>query len=153
MAETFRSVFRQRKVEKIYYIDGVRRSIYNKPEFYICDTDLNILSDDIIGTCDIEIPLLEPDDKFFLHDINETVTIKERIRSSNGNIVYYCEDKLVETEKTKESFEKCQLQLEKLYEMKIEIDVLRKRIRELEIYKTQYKYKHRWFNFKIQEDD
>ena len=75
MAETFRSVFRQRKVEKIYCVSIKVWSC--SCDYLICidDKNLNILSDDIIGTYDIEIPLLEPGDKFYLHDINEVVTI------------------------------------------------------------------------------
>ena len=88
MAETFRSVFRQRKVEKIYCIDIERKKDYvfssEIYKLFIKDEDLNVLSDDVVGTYDVEIPLLEPGDKFYLNDINEAVVIKERMRSSDG---------------------------------------------------------------------
>lgn len=157
MAETFRSVFRQRKVEKIYCVSIKVWSC--SCDYLICidDKNLNILSDDIIGTYDIEIPLLEPGDKFYLHDINEVVTIKERMRASDGTIIYYCTDKFIETENTKESYEKCQLQKEKFDELKAEINSLKKQIRKVEfefgLYKDSYKYKHRWFNFKLDKEN
>lgn len=156
MAETFKSVFRQRKVEKIYYI-SVHRYNYSRYDFAVCNDGENILSDDIIGTYDVEIPLLEPGDKFYLHDINETVIIKERVRSSNGDIIYYCVDKFIETENTKESFEKSQLQKEKFDELLEENKSLNQKITELKrklfVHRNKYKYKHRWFNFKVEEDE
>ena len=160
MAETFRSVFRQRKVEKIYYINIERKREYVfLPEVYklfIKDKDLNVLSDDVIDTCDVEIPLLEPGNRFYLHDINEAVPIKERMRSSNGTIIYYCTDKLIETENTKESFKKCQLQKEKFDELQEKNNSLKEQIRKVKFefaqYKDRYKYKHRWLNFKVDKE-
>lgn len=154
MAETFRSIFRQRKVEQIYYIDIEDFGYCNK--YRICNKNLNILSDDIIGTYDVEIPLLEPGNRFYLHDINEAVTIKERMRSSDGTIIYYCTDKLIETENTKESFKKCQLQKEKFDELQEKNNSLKEQIRKVKFefaqYKDRYKYKHRWLNFKVDKE-
>ena len=157
MAETFRSVFRQRKVEKIYCIDIERKKDYvfssENYKLFIKDKDLNVLSDDVVGTYDVEIPLLEPGDKFYLNDINEAVVIKERMRSSDGSIVYYCEDKLIETENTKESFEKCQIQKEKFDKLLEENNKLEELKRGFSSYRRRYKYKHRWFNFKTPKED
>ena len=156
MAETFRSVFRQRKVEEIYRIKIEDYGYCNK--YYVCagNENRNILSDDIIGTYDVEIPLLEPGNKFYLHDINEVVTIKERMRSSDGTIIYYCTDKLIETENTKESFKKCQLQKEKFDELQEKNNSLKEQIRKVKFefaqYKDRYKYKHRWLNFKVDKE-
>ena len=156
MAETFKSVFRQRKVEKIYCVNTRGDGMITYYTVVSC-AGINILSDDIIGTYDVEIPLLEPGDKFYLHDINEAVAIKERMRSSDGTIIYYCTDKLIETENSKENFEKCQLQKERFDELQAKNNSLKEQIRkvnfEFGLYKDSYKYKHRWFNFKLDKEN
>ena len=55
-----------------------------------------VISDKEIGRYDIEIPMLEIGDEFFLHDIQELVKIKSRTRSSDGSITYYIDDKIIE---------------------------------------------------------
>lgn len=60
------------------------------------------------------------------------------MRSSDGSITYYVEDKLVETENTKHTKEEC---------LKIvgEFEELRKCF---EAYANKYKYEHKYFNSK-----
>lgn len=50
-------------------------------------------------------------------------------------MTYFVKDKIIETENTKKSYEKC---------MKREFEELKE---EFEDYKREYKYKHRFFNF------
>ena len=94
-----KTVFRQITREYAYYIDN---------EYYcgipyglrvFCDNNYgNIISDDIIVSCDTEIPTLKVGEKIILHTDNTEVTIKSRKISTDGSIVYYIEDKLVATE-------------------------------------------------------
>ena len=142
MADVVKSVFRQREVEKLYEINGYH--FYRMSFTYDCSARMdyninydNIISDKEIGVYDIEIPLLEVGDEFFLHDIQEVITIKNRMRSSDGSITYYAEDKLVDTENTKLSKEKCTQTI-------CEFEKFQK---EFEDYKKKYKYEHRFFNF------
>ena len=83
-----------------------------------------------------EIKDYEIDEEFFLDDIGEVVRVKKRMRSSDGSITYYVEDKVTETERTQKSYEFCVNRISQFEEfMK---------------YKEEYKYKHRFFNFRKQ---
>lgn len=118
MAEVIKSIFRQREVEKLYKISVYKHyetfGYCTKYSIEIDDDSKNILSDKIIGEYDVEkIPMLEVGDAFFLHDISQAVIIKSRMRSSDGSIIYYVLDKIVETENTKRSKEECEKEFEK----------------------------------------
>lgn len=123
MADTVKSIFRQRKVAGKYVTD-----LFG--ETYLKKTD-NVIADDVIGEYDIDIPLLEKNEEFFLADIMQIVVIKKRLRSSDGSITYYVEDEIVETEDQKK----------KLEEMYDEL------LREFRDYKREYKYKNKFFNY------
>lgn len=124
MADTVKSIFRQRKVAGKYVTD-----LFG--ETYLKKTD-KVIADDVIGEYDIDIPLLEKNEEFFLADIMQIVVIKKRLRSSDGSITYYVEDDIVETEDQKK----------KLEEMYDEL------LREFRDYKREYKYKNKFFNSK-----
>lgn len=139
MVDVVKSIFRQREVIG-EYING----IYPSSLSWFQGTE-NVVSDNLIGEYDIEIPILEEGELFFLSDINRIVKIKSRMRSSNGAIVYYDLDKIVsindvETNKLgdyiyKIKYEEIKNNFNKLYE-------------KFNDYKKEYKYKHRFFNFK-----
>ena len=76
MADTVKSIFRQRKVAGKYVTD-----LFG--ETYLKKTD-KVIADDVIGEYDIDIPLLEKNEEFFLADIMQIVVIKKRLRSSDG---------------------------------------------------------------------
>lgn len=137
MKDAIKSVFRQREVEKIY---GINRksswsSLINVDGMDILSIDKRVLSDKVIGTYNVEIPLLEVGEEFFLHDIEETVKIKNRMRSTDGSITYYVEDKILETENSRKSYQFCANKIAQAEEFKK--------------YKEEYKYKHRFFNFVV----
>ena len=132
-----KSIFRQREVERIYGIKHNNEIILETETVQVID-DIKrcVLSDKVIGTYDIEMPVLEIDEEFFLDDIGEVVRVKKRMRSSDGSITYYVEDKVTETERTQKSYEFCVNRISQFEEfMK---------------YKEEYKYKHRFFNFRKQ---
>lgn len=124
MAEKVKSIFRQRKVEGEYVT-----SIFGTTRL---EKIGKVISDEIIGEYDIDIPLLEKDEEFFLSDIVQIVKIKKRLRSSDGSITYYIQDEIVETKDQKKK-------LEDVY------DELRA---EFDAYKKEYKYRKKFFNFK-----
>lgn len=124
MADTVKSIFRQRKVAGKYVTN-----LFG--ETYLKETD-EVISDEIIGEYDIDIPLLERNEEFFLSDITQTVKIEKKLRSSDGSITYYIEDEIVETEDQKNKFE----------------DMYNELRREFRDYKREYKYKKKFFNFK-----
>lgn len=135
MGETFKSIFRQRQCEKLYCITNHRYYNFSMLDYY-ANTD-NVLSDNQLTVHDVEAPLLEPGEHFFLHDLQKEIVIKSRLRSSDGTIIYYAEDEVVETENTKKSLEEC----------KEEILRYKKLEKEFEEYKEKYKYEHKFFNF------
>nr|DAU03008.1 MAG TPA: hypothetical protein [Caudoviricetes sp.] len=122
MADTVKSIFRQRKVAGKYVTDLFGETYLKKID--------KVIADDVIGEYDIDIPLLEKNEEFFLADIMQIVVIKKRLRSSDGSITYYVEDEIVETEDQKK----------KLEEMYDEL------LREFRDYKREYKYKNKFFN-------
>lgn len=153
MAETVKSIFRQREVEKLYQINMVERERYFSNEYEIKVVQnfySEPLSDKVIGEYNVEIPLLEVGDNFFLHDIEQMVTIKNRMRSSDGSITYYIEDKLVETENTRKSKEKCDAEFADKIDYKNRFFSMQKSYKELQEkfdqYKEEYKYKNKFFN-------
>ena len=152
MSEVIRSIFRQKEIEKLYRLK-VDRNIGCDVYPYIPSSRVmaegnydNVISDKEIGRYDIEIPTLEIGDEFFLHDIQEVVVIKSKMRSSDGSITYYTEDKIIETEKTKKSYEECTNKVEQWDYEKKKFEKLEK---EFDEYKKKYKYKNRFFNKKL----
>ena len=156
MSDTVKSIFRQREIEKLYELRYLGTSwFYPQTEQDVAlsaiSNNENIISDKVIGTYDIEIPTLEVGDEFFLHDIQEVVKIKSKMRSSDGSITYYVEDKVIETENTKKTYAECRQKIEHYKYEKEKFEDLEKRLdackEELAEYKREYKYKHRFFNF------
>lgn len=160
MSESVISVFWRKEIEKLYtlYIDCYyHRQYYSddgncilirSPKLLI-KSDGIILSDKEIGRYNVEIPLLEVDDEFFLHDIKEIVKIKKRVRSSDGTITYFVEDKYIETENTKKTYDEC---MKKIEVWDVEAEKYDKLNIEYQEYKNKYKYEHRFFNKKISKD-
>ena len=157
MSDTVKSIFRQREIEKLYelyYYGGGYFGLFHSENDVSLRTKSNtdnVISDKVIGTYNIEIPMLEVGDEFFLHDIQEVVKIKSKMRSSDGSITYYAEDKVVETENTKKTYAECRQKIEHYKYEKEKFEDLENRLdackEELAEYKREYKYKHRFFNF------
>lgn len=156
MSDAVKSIFRQREIEKLYELRYLGSQwLYPRTDDYVelsaISNNENVISDKAIGTYDIEIPMLEVGDKFFLHDIQEVVKIKSKMRSSDGSITYYVEDKVIETENTKKTYAECRQKIEHYKLEKEKFEDLKKRLdackEELAEYKREYKYKHRFFNF------
>lgn len=142
MAESYRSIFRQKYCEKLYKIEKGWSSL--RDTGYLKEFAGILIKEEIICTCDVEIPMLEPGEQFFLADIQKEVIIKSRMRSSDGSIVYYVEDELVDTENTEMTLRECN---EMFSENKILEDNYDKLREKFENYTKEYKYKHRWLNF------
>lgn len=151
MSDVVRSIFRRREVEKLYEINKYRSRFdrlsslelnFLNVEMDIRVNESNVISDKEIGSYDIEIPMLEVGDEFFLHDIQEVVIIKNRMRSSDGSVTYYVKDKLVETENTKRSKEECDKTIKEFKELR----------ESFKRYTKKYKYEHRFLNLKCAKE-
>lgn len=152
MSETVRSVFRQRKYEKLYYLAYNYRTSYHKEADILAKKNTDtLLSDEVIGVYDIDIPMLDINDSFFLEDIQKAVRIRDRMRGSDGSTIYYVEDETVETENTKRSLAKCEENILSFKQKDIEYARLNEEFnnlkKEFEKYKEEYKYKNKYFNF------
>lgn len=150
MADVIKSIFRQREIEKLYRLEIVESTslgyFYNSTSAVQSrGNEERVISDKEIGRYDIEIPMLEVGDEFFLHDIQEVVVIKSKMRSSDGSVTYYVKDKIVETENTKKSYEECTKKVEHWGYEKERFEELEKKFKD---YKREYKYKNRFFNKK-----
>ena len=150
MSDTVKSIFRQREIEKLYRLEIVESALlgyfYNSTSAVQArGNEERVISDKEIGRYDIEIPMLEVGDEFFLHDIQEVVVIKSKMRSSDGSVTYYVKDKIVETENTKKSYEECTKKVEHWDYEKERFEKLEKKFED---YKREYKYKNRFFNRK-----
>lgn len=159
MENKIKSVFRRRDVEKIYTIGGTYGHLCS-------ERSGKTLMDKQIGEYEIDIPLLEKGDKFYLSDIQEEVIIESRMRGSNGTTVYYVKDKMVETEHTARTYIECMVQIkqldydeDKIEKLENEIRALKQDVRDAENkfrklednykwYRNTYKYEHRFFNSK-----
>lgn len=138
-----KSIFRQRVIENLYYLRGWGFFNNDEKDKFITSRDGIVVSDKIIGEYDIDVPLLEEGDKFYLNDIKEAIVVEKRIRSSDGSIVYFVEDKHVDTDNSKKTMEECNQKIAYIQAQK----------KEFETYKQKYKYKHRFFNFKKSEQE
>lgn len=141
MVDIVKSVFRRKEVEKRF---DLTKRYYNDwfgglREDFEVSVSYKLIEDKEIGNYDIEIPMLEIGDKFFLDDIKEQVVITDRMRNSNGSITYYVEDKVIETENTSKSYEECQLVAKTMFK-----DLQK----EYDEYRSKYKYERRFLNFK-----
>lgn len=160
MTEVIKSIFRQREIEKLYILKAdsdEHCSIYGVHKTvslgFIGDTS-NVIADKEIARYDVEIPMLNIGDEFFLHDLQIPIRIKSRMRSSDGSITYYAEDRIVETENTKKSYDECKEKIEhygyekeKYKKLEKEFDELKEEFNE---YKKEYRYKNRFFNKKLE---
>ena len=151
-----KSIFRRKKYEAVYQI-GILETVYVTTDYVssilgkmknnnvMSYKNKNELSDMVIGEYDIDLPLLEVGDEFFLQDIQELVKIKSRTRSSDGSVIYYVEDEIIETENSKTSQEECDEKVASWWQNERKYWDLKN---EFDEYKEKYKYKHRFFNFR-----
>ena len=158
MSDIVKSIFRRREIEKLYEL-GIKNQyeyhfIFKKVDETLIEVanEDKVISDREIGRYDIEIPMLEIGDEFFLHDIQELVKIKSRTRSSDGSITYYVDDKIIETDNTRKSYAECREKIEHWKYEKEKYKELEEKLKnvnkEFDDYRNKYKYERRFFNKK-----
>ena len=163
MADAVKSIFRQKEYEKIYKImyigqywpdDYIGRENLGRCEMREAKAGTNYIQDIKIAELDIDLPLLEPNDRFFLADQQMEVQIKSRIKSSDGSIVYYIQDKLIETENTEKTKRKCEEIVEKCRylvnrneKLTRELEEYKKMELELKAKEEKFRSEHKFFDF------
>jgi hypothetical protein len=145
------------KVKKSIFKQPVHRKLYSFKEIYNYDifrtgTEKGIFGEtefvktNDIFTCELEMPMLEVGEEFYIEELNQTVKVTKRIRSSKENVCYYTEPETIEDEKTIESKLKAE-ELQKLNILKEEeVRKLNDEIFYLKEFKTRVK-KSFWFKF------
>ena len=166
MADVVKSIFMQSEYESVYILGYANDHVDSDGRYYEVSSRerrtkkhaRNFIRDVKIAEYDIELPLLEEGDDFFLVDEQRKVTIKSRMRSSNGSVIYYIKDKLIDTENTEKTKKECDDVVMKCTRLNEQLDVCENEknvaLRELEtlraefgIYKARFKYEHKFFNF------
>ena len=166
MAGVVKSIFMQSEYEAMYILGYVNDYTDSDGRYYKVSSRerrtirhaRNFIRDVKIAEYDIELPLLEEGDEFFLVDEQRKVTIKSRMRSSDGSVIYYIKDKLIDTENTEKTKKecddvvmKCTRLNERLDKCRDERDVALEALEKLRvefgIYKARFKYEHKFFNF------
>lgn len=139
MENSKRSIFKQKVYAKRYEVKLIEKTIpffrvsgyydYNY-EYRIVESCSNFIEEKEIFICDLEMPLLEIGDKFYIEELNKLVTIKERYRTSKENVVYFIDDSLIENEQTSISKQEAEDQLIKTEELKNKFKELNEMIKK-----------------------
>lgn len=114
--ETKKSIFKLQKRRFVYEVqkhrgqDTVDFSGYRAGSIVerVCKFT-QVVSEEILGEYEFEMPILGAGSKFYLSDIDRTVRVEEAIRSSDNRILYIVADSTVEDEvslKSKEDAKK-----------------------------------------------
>lgn len=77
---------------------------HNKRTMFPSHDTFIIKDEEIIFTCELDLPLLKINDSFFISELNQTVKIQEVCRASDNSIVYTVFDKIIEDEISHESY-------------------------------------------------
>lgn len=108
------SIFKRNIIEKNFSVDIIYQvthslNVYGHTETrekkIINDVSCNI-GNEIVAEIDVEMPLLEVGETFDICEINESVTIKERMRNSKGCVTYIVDDKIIYAPNYQENIDK-----------------------------------------------
>lgn len=100
-----RSIFRQRTFAKRFEVIHIYgRSLYfNNDGYHIKETEGDLIKEEEIFSCNLEMPMLNAGEKFYIEEKEQLVTIKESYRTSKDSVVYYIESLFVEDDETEKS--------------------------------------------------
>ena len=130
------SIFRgilARKVFRVVNRYSQYNIYHNKP--YIQEYK-KFIKHDIFYKCETEKPPFEVGEKVYINDLDFTITVEERIRSTNGEYVYNTNYYyIIEDEKTKES----KIEAEKILEEEL--------VKYNECLSQQLKQNKKWYQF------
>ena len=163
--ETKKSIFKLQKRRFVYEVqkyrgqDTVDFNGYRAGSIVerVCKST-QVVSEEILGEYEFEMPILGAGSKFYLSDIDRTVRVEEAIRSSDNRILYIVTDNTVEDEvslKSKEDAKKLlklncsnlHSEIESLEQQVSRLTVCSERDRaELDEIKEKYfRLKNNWF--------
>lgn len=117
-------------------------SRYNgKPEISQCN---EFVKYEQFYNCDFEKPPLEKGEKVYINELDLTLAVLDRVRSTNGEYCYYVEHviEVIDDDKSAKSFAQANIELKKEIERYNEVEGYKKRVEELE-----QKQKKKWYHF------
>lgn len=91
MDTTKLSIFKQRVFENEYYANIINNKLLNEEEVY---------------RCSILLPLLKCGEKFYIDELNLMLNIREVIRTSDGNVIYFIDNKYIDTDNSRKQKER-----------------------------------------------
>ncbi len=156
------SIFKQRVFRKEYefigraeYRKDYGSGMWCKNKIYHLQIDEKLIEikNEEVFRCELEMPILNINEKFYIEEKDVLVTIKEQYRTSKENIIYIVEDKIIENSITKDSKDKAEILREKFNIFKDANEELEKHLNnitsKLNRYKTYIReiQKSFWFRF------
>lgn len=81
------------------YFSSYSLDVYDVKDFQ----GKELLEESEIFTCNLEMPMLEEKESFYIEELNLLVKIEEKYRTSKENVVYYIESELIDDEETEKS--------------------------------------------------
>ena len=89
MEEVKKSIFKQSEKKKVY-----KKNYYRDGEPYV-DYDYETTKENKFE-CNLSMPLLQQNDRFYIEEEDKTVTVAKAIRTSKDNVLYICYDNVDE---------------------------------------------------------
>lgn len=96
MEEVKKSIFKQGKRKAIY-----KKKYYKSGEPSL-DCDYVYIDDEYTYECNLSMPLLVRDDKFYIEEDDKTVQVGEVIRTSKDNVFYKCYAEYIDSKNDEE---------------------------------------------------
>lgn len=107
-----RAVIKGNVYRKVYYFGRIRDELY--PFYYAPEReiheDVEPLYEDVLWDGELDLPLLKESEDIYIDELNLTVKIKSRLRSTTGEYLYstYHRSDVIEDEGTQESLAKAE---------------------------------------------
>ena len=98
-----KSIFKQENYKIVYEFVALPNNRYGHIKH-----KLEKINEFEIFICNLEMPLLDKEEEFYIEELNRVVKIIKRVRSSKENVCYYIEPKYIKDEKSKTRCEKLQ---------------------------------------------
>jgi len=137
------SIFKQEQHRRTYEFMNtvVDRYYLNGNRYYagMIMTKTEKVDESEIFLCDLEMPMLDVGEEFYIEELDKTVIIRKRVRSSKENVCYYVDPEIIEDEESKRTKELSENQQNKFNVFKNELTNLKK-------FKKQV-VKSFWFKF------
>src|SRR6185437_14014110 len=86
---------------------AVERRVYKFSETYwgwSVTRDQEFIENEFLWTGELDSPILQAGEKLYINEIEELVAIKEVIRTTTGDYLYVCPERVIEDEKTESTF-------------------------------------------------